>query len=122
MDRKERTTTLTREFPGLASCLILFTTYLSGLFAYVEEKVQGIKALPFVGDVAWLAEDADENEVGGGSNNSPTRGARERSYLQHSEDRSRTAEPPDNSTGSRCKENAGRGSTPPLQQAGHSTS
>ena len=63
MDRKERTTTLTREFPGLASCLILFTTYLSGLFAYVEERVPGIKALSFVDDVAWLAEGADENEI-----------------------------------------------------------
>ena len=35
---------------------ILFAIYLSGLFGYVEDKVPGIKALPFVDDVAWLAE------------------------------------------------------------------
>jgi len=35
---------------------VLFTIYLSGLFAPVEDKVSGIKALSFVDDVAWLAE------------------------------------------------------------------
>ena len=39
---------------------ILFTIYLSGLFAHVEREVPGIKALSFVDDVAWLAEDRDE--------------------------------------------------------------
>jgi len=36
---------------------ILFTTYLSGLFAHVEREVLGIKALSIVDDVAWLGED-----------------------------------------------------------------
>ena len=39
----------------------LFTIYLSGLFAHVEREVPGIKELSFVDDVAWLAEDRNEN-------------------------------------------------------------
>ena len=42
---------------------ILFTIYLSGLFAHVEREVPGIKALSFADGVAWLAEDWGENNL-----------------------------------------------------------
>jgi len=42
---------------------ILFTVYLSGLFGYVEERVPGVKALSFVGDVAWTTEGETEDGI-----------------------------------------------------------
>jgi len=42
---------------------ILFTVYISGLFGYVEERVPGVKAPSFVGDVAWTTEGQTEDGI-----------------------------------------------------------
>ena len=42
---------------------ILFTIYLSGLFAHVERECRAPRRSPFVDDEAWLAEDRDENNL-----------------------------------------------------------
>jgi len=42
---------------------ILFTTYLSGIFDEVEATCPGVRALSFVGDVAWWAGGKTEEEV-----------------------------------------------------------
>jgi len=46
-----------------ASRRVQFTIRLSGLSAHLERQVTaGTKALSFVDDVAWIAEDKDEND------------------------------------------------------------
>jgi len=63
MDRKETTTTSTRAPHRVTGLPHPIHNIPLGLFAYIEEGIPRIKALTFVDDVAWLAEDADENEI-----------------------------------------------------------
>jgi len=48
---------------GLPAALVLFTTYLSGIFDRVETAIPGVQGLSFVDDISWWAEGADAGKV-----------------------------------------------------------
>jgi len=48
---------------GSPAALILFVTYLSGVFDEVERRVPGVRGLSFVDDIGWWAEGKDDEAV-----------------------------------------------------------
>ena len=48
---------------GSPAALILFVTYLSGIFDEVERAVPGVKGLSFVDNIGWRVQAGNEEEI-----------------------------------------------------------